>query len=48
MADDRPDGWGTRLFLALIALLLLAGLSYLGVTLFQGFDASPTPSHAPR
>ena len=46
MADHRPDGWRTRLFLSLVALLLLGGLSYLGVTLFQGL-AAPTPVPTP-
>ena len=46
MADDRPDGWVTRLFLALTALLLLGGLSLLGVKLFQDFAAPPTTARS--
>ena len=46
MADDRPDGWGTRLFLALVALLLVGGLSLLGVRLFHDFAAPPTTARS--
>ncbi|MBV9848821.1 MAG: hypothetical protein JO250_03950 [Armatimonadetes bacterium] len=46
MADNKTNGWGTRLFLFLVALLLFGGLTFLGVRLFQEI-ASPS-AKSPR
>ncbi len=44
MGEGRSDGWGTRLFLVLTALLLFGGLAYLGVGLFRQLAHSTPPA----
>jgi hypothetical protein len=43
MSSDLPEGWLRRLFLLLMALLLLGGLSLLTGRLFHAFGV-PAPS----
>ena len=43
MANEGTDGWGPRLFLLLVTLLLFGGLTFLGVKLFHEASLS-TPA----